>query len=206
MTDKAGPMYAPDFLTETEPFRLVEKWCAEAEAAEPRDANAIQVATVDAGGMPNVRTVLVKDRGADGFTFYTNFESTKGHELLAARKAAILYYWKSLSRQIRVRGTIDVVSDATADAYFATRPRDSQLGAWASHQSYEMKQRADFELRVQEVRERFANADVTRPSYWSGFRLIPSYIEFWQERPFRHHDRLAFEKTGSAWRRSLLYP
>ncbi len=156
--------------------------------------------------MPNIRSVLVKDRGPDGFIFYTNFESAKGRELLASRKAAILYYWKSLSRQIRVRGAIDIVADATADEYFATRPRDSQLGAWASHQSHEMKQRADFEIRVKEMRERFANADVPRPPYWSGFRLDPSYIEFWQERPFRHHDRLAFEKTGNAWRRSLLYP
>jgi pyridoxamine 5'-phosphate oxidase len=206
MTDKASPMHAPDFLSETEPFRLVETWCLEADKAEPRDANAIQVATVDASGMPNIRSVLVKDRGADGFTFYTNFESAKGRELLASRKAALLYYWKSLSRQIRVRGPVEIVSDATADAYFATRPRDSQLGAWASHQSHEMKQRRDFETRMYEMRERFANSDIPRPSYWSGFRLLPSYIEFWQERPFRHHDRLAFEKDGNSWRRSLLYP
>lgn len=206
MTEKTNPMNAPDFLSETEPFRLLEAWCREADEKELRDANAIQLATVDTDGMPNIRSVLVKDRGADGFTFYTNFGSAKGRELLASNKAAILYYWKSLSRQIRVRGTIDVVSDATADAYFATRPRDSQLGAWASNQSHEMKLRADFETRMKEMRERFANSDVPRPSYWSGFRLTPSYIEFWQERPFRHHDRLAFEKTGSTWRRSLLYP
>jgi len=201
-----NPMYAPDFLNETDPFRLIEAWCREADEKEPRDANAIQVATVDAAGMPNIRTVLVKDRGADGFTFYTNFESAKGHELLATRRAALLYYWKSLSRQIRIRGAIDVVSDATADAYFATRPRDSQLGAWASDQSREMHVRADFETRMKEMRERFANSAVPRPPYWSGFRLTPSYIEFWQERPFRHHDRLAFDKTGNMWRRSLLYP
>ena len=206
MSDKSDPMHAPDFLAETDPFGLVERWCQEADAKEPRDANAIQVATVDAAGMPNIRSVLVKDRGADGFTFYTNFESTKGSELLASRKAALLYYWKSLSRQIRVRGTVDIVSDATADAYFATRPRDSQLGAWASHQSHEMTDRGEFERRMKEMRERFANSNVPRPPYWSGFRLIPSYIEFWQERPFRHHDRLAFQKDGTSWRRSLLYP
>jgi len=206
MADEADPMHAPDFLSETEPFRLVEAWCQEADLKEPRDANAIQVATVDASGMPNIRSVLVKDRGPDGFTFYTNFESAKGRELLAARKAALLYYWKSLSRQIRVRGAVDIVSDATADAYFATRPRDSQLGAWASHQSHQMAERGEFARRMKEMRERFANSAVPRPPHWSGFRLIPSYIEFWQERPFRHHDRLAFEKDGNSWRRSLLYP
>jgi len=206
MIDKSDPMHAPDFLSETEPFRLVEAWCREADAEEPRDANAIQVATVDEAGMPNIRSVLVKDRGADGFTFYTNFESAKGRELLASRKAALLYYWKSLSRQIRVRGAVEIVSDETADAYFATRPRDSQLGAWASHQSRQMPERGEFERRMKEMRERFANSNVPRPPHWSGFRLIPSYIEFWQERPFRHHDRLAFQKDGNSWRRSLLYP
>lgn len=205
MTDK-DPMYAPDFLSETDPFRLTDRWCAEAQASEPRDANAIQLATVDAQGLPNIRSVLIRDRGPQGFTFYTNFESAKGRELLAARKAAILYYWKSLSRQIRIRGVVEIVSDATADAYFATRPRDSQLGAWASHQSAEMPSRAVFDQRFEEARERFANAAVPRPLYWSGFRLVPSYIEFWQERPFRLHDRLVFEKTGNSWRRSLLYP
>jgi len=203
MTD---PMYAPDFLAETEPFGLVKAWCAEAREKEPRDANAAQIASVDADGMPNVRTVLVKDQGADGFVFYTNFESAKGRELLASRKAALLYYWKSLSRQIRVRGTIETVSAQAADAYFATRPRDAQLGAWASHQSAQMAARAEFVERFETMSERFANSPVPRPPHWSGFRLVPSYIEFWQERPFRLHDRLAFTRVGDRWSRSLLYP
>jgi len=201
-----GPMYAPDFLKETDPNRLIELWCAEARAEEPRDANAIQLATVDASGMPNIRSVLVKDQGADGFTFFTNFGSAKGQELLASRKAALLYYWKSLSRQIRVRGTIEIVTDKEADDYFATRPREAQLGAWASRQSEEMPGRAELERRIEDARERFANSNVQRPPHWSGFRLAPSYIEFWQERPFRLHDRLAFARDGNAWVRSQLYP
>jgi pyridoxamine 5'-phosphate oxidase len=156
--------------------------------------------------MPNIRSVLVKDQNTDGITFYTNFESAKGRELLASRKAAILYYWKTLSRQIRIRGAIDTVDAETADSYFATRARDAQLGAWASNQSRPMASRAEFEKRFEEARERFANSSVPRPAYWSGFRLVPSYIEFWQERPFRLHDRLAFAKDGNAWRRSQLYP
>jgi pyridoxamine 5'-phosphate oxidase len=202
----SDPMYAPDFLKETDPVRLLQRWFDEAKLSEERDANAIQLATVDALGMPNIRSVLVKDQGADGFTFYTNFESAKGRELLASRKAALLYYWKSLSRQIRVRGAISTVTDKEADDYFATRPRDAQLGAWASRQSETMSDRAEFERRIEEARERFANSSVQRPAHWSGFRLTPSYIEFWQERPFRLHDRLAFSRDGGVWVRSLLYP
>jgi pyridoxamine 5'-phosphate oxidase len=202
----SDPMHAPDFMSETDPARLLSKWFEEAAAKEPRDANAIQLATVDASGMPNIRSVLVKDQGTDGFTFYTNYESAKGRELLASRKAALLFYWKSLSRQIRVRGTIETVSDAESDAYFATRPREAQIGAWASRQSQAMSDRAELERRIEDARERFANSAVARPPYWSGFRLVPSYIEFWQERPFRLHDRLAFARHGDRWARSQLYP
>jgi pyridoxamine 5'-phosphate oxidase len=206
VNDKTDPMYAPDFLAETEPFKLIEAWCAEAREKEPRDSNAIVVATIDENGMPNIRTVLIKDQGADGFVFYTNFESAKGRELLASRKAALLYYWKSLSRQIRIRGAVDTVSDETADEYFATRPRDAQLGAWASHQSAPMTSRSEFVGRLEAVRKHYEGAPVPRPPHWSGFRLVPSHVEFWQERPFRLHDRLAFERAGEKWRRSLLYP
>jgi pyridoxamine 5'-phosphate oxidase len=203
MTD---PTRAPDFLNETDPFHLVEKWCAEAEAAEPRDANAIQVATVDEAGLPDIRTVLVRGRSEAGFAFFTNFQSAKGRQLLTSRKAALLYYWKSLSRQIRVRGPVEVVTEAEADDYFATRPRDSQIGAWASDQSRPMASRAVFDARIAEFGERFANSSVPRPPHWSGFRLIPTYIEFWQERPFRLHDRLVFTRAGDSWRREQLYP
>lgn len=199
-------MNAPDFLNETDPFQLLAKWCAEAALTEPRDPNAIQLATVDSDGMPNIRSVLVKDQDMEGVTFYTNFESAKGRELFASRKAAILYYWKTLSRQIRIRGAVSTVDAAIADDYFATRPRDAQLGAWASSQSREMASRAEFEKRFEEARKRFANSTVPRPDYWSGFRLIPSYIEFWQERPFRLHDRLAFAKDAGSWRRHQLFP
>jgi pyridoxamine 5'-phosphate oxidase len=202
----SDPMYAPDFLAETDPFHLVAAWCAEAAKAEPRDANAIQLATVDDAGWPNIRSVLVRHQGRDGFTFFTNFNSAKGHELLKSRKAALLYYWKSLSRQIRVRGAVEIVSDQIADDYFATRPRESQLGAWASDQSSPMNGRAEFEERLEDASKRFANSTVPRPPNWSGFRLVPAYIEFWQERPFRLHDRLAFTRDNEIWHRSVLYP
>lgn len=199
-------MHAPDFLQAEDPFVLFAKWFEEAKAQEPRDAEAAQIATVDADGMPNVRTLLVKNPGPEGFVFYTNFESDKGIELLNTHKVALLYYWKSLSRQVRLRGLVESVLPEEADAYFASRPQDSQLGAWASLQSQPMSSRAAFEKRFQEAGERFANAIVPRPSHWSGFRLIPSYIEFWQERPHRLHDRLAFTREGGDWQRTQLYP
>lgn len=203
---KPDPMHAPDFLEATEPFALLARWSAQAADTESRDANACQIASVDAAGMPNIRTVLVKDQGTEGFVFYTNTKSAKGRELNASHKAALLYYWKALSRQIRVRGEVGPVTSAEADAYFATRPRDAQIGAWASIQSEAMASREEFERRIAEFSERFANSPVPRPAHWSGFRLVPSYIEFWQERPFRLHDRLAFTREGKAWRRSQLYP
>jgi pyridoxamine 5'-phosphate oxidase len=200
------PMRAPDFLSAAEPFDLLARWYGEAQGAEPRDADACQLATVDAVGMPNCRTVLLKDYGPDGFVFYTNSQSAKGKELQATHKAALLLYWKTLSRQIRVRGTVDLVSAVEADAYFATRPREARIGAWASAQSEIMPSREELERRIQEFSERFAKSDVPRPDHWCGFRLLPSYIEFWQERPFRLHDRLAFVRAAGEWRRSQLYP
>lgn len=202
---QADPMNAPDFMAAAEPFALLARWWEEANAKETRDANACQLATVDGSGMPNVRTVLLKDAGPEGFVFFTNAESAKGEELKSG-KAAILLYWKTLSRQIRVRGGVLPVSAAESDAYFATRPREAQIGAWASMQSREMPSREEFDRRIAEFGKRFANANVPRPPYWSGFRLTPDYIEFWQERPFRLHDRLSFERAGTGWRRFRLYP
>jgi pyridoxamine 5'-phosphate oxidase len=198
-------MNAPDFLSATEPFALLDRWYAEAREREPRDANACQLATVDAVGMPNVRTVLLKDVGEEGLVFYTNANSAKGQELKSG-KAAILLYWKSLSRQIRVRGSVAQVSAREADDYFTTRPREAQIGAWASMQSDVMPSRGEFDRRIEEFGKRFANSSVPRPPHWCGFRLTPTYIEFWHDRPYRLHDRLVFAREGAGWRRSQLYP
>ena len=194
------------FLEREDPFALFEDWFAEAEAAEPRDANAVQLATVDALGRPNVRTVLIKARGETGFVWYTNYQSTKGKELTDQPHSALVYYWKSLGRQVRLRGPVAKVSAEEGDAYFATRPKDSQLGAWASLQSEVLPSRDAFDKRYEEFRKRFSSADIPRPDHWSGFRLNPVYIEFWQERKFRLHDRLAFTKSPSGWERAQLYP
>ena len=201
-----NPMAAPDFLQESDPVRLLSQWWKDAGVAEYRDPNAAQVATVDATGLPNVRTVLIKEAEAEGFVFYTNTMSAKGRELGTSPKAALVLYWKSLSRQIRVRGGVVSVSADEADAYFATRPRDAQLGAWASDQSREMPGRGEFERRFDEIERRYKSGAVPRPPYWSGYRLVPAYFEFWQERPFRLHDRLSFERIGNAWRPFQLYP
>lgn len=199
------PMHAPDFLSATEPFALLARWYGEAFEKEPRDPNACHLATVDTSGMPNVRTVLLKDVGAQGLVFYTNANSAKGQELRSG-KAAILLYWKTQSRQIRVRGSVAQVSAHEADEYFATRPREAQIGAWASIQSDVMPSRGEFDRRIEEFGKRFANSSVPRPPHWCGFRLTPAYIEFWQERPFRLHDRLVFAREGAEWRRFQIYP
>ena len=196
----------PDFLDAKDPFVLFQAWFDEAVKSEPRDPNAISLATVDASGMPNVRLVLAKDYGPNGFTWYTNVQSAKGKELAGNAQAAICYYWKSLGRQVRARGTIAPVTAEEADTYFKSRPRDSQLGAWASFQSDAMPARDAFETRLQEFGDRFADQDVPRPDHWSGYRLTPGHIEFWQERPFRLHDRLVFERQGDSWKTYQLYP
>jgi pyridoxamine 5'-phosphate oxidase len=207
----SGP--AGDFTASEEPFTLFQSWIAEAEKSEPNDPNGMALATVDADGLPNVRMVLLK--GVDGpqvpgrgFVFFTNFESAKGRELLASRKAALLFHWKSLRRQVRVRGPVSVVSDAEADAYFATRARGSRIGAWASQQSRPLESRFALEKAVATYTARYAIGEVPRPPYWSGFRVTPLAFEFWQDRPFRLHDRLVFRREAEArpWSTSRLYP
>lgn len=195
-----------DFASRTEPFALFSEWLAEAEKTEPNDPNAMALATVDADGLPDVRMVLLKGFDAQGFVFYTNFESAKGREILATMKAALCFHWKSLRRQVRVRGTVEIVSDAEADAYYASRARGSKIGAWASRQSRPLESRLALEKAVAQFTLKHAIGDIPRPSYWSGFRIRPVSIEFWQDRPFRLHDRIRFERAGENWEKTRLYP
>lgn len=189
-----------------DPFPLFDSWYAEARASEPNDANAMALATTTADGRPSLRMVLLKGRGPDGFVFYTNLDSRKGGELAANPHVALLFHWKSLRRQIRIEGPVTPVDDATADAYFATRGRDSQLGAWASDQSRPLASRETFEARFAEMQARFDGQDVPRPLRWSGWRVIPQAIEFWQDRAHRLHERTLFERVGDNWSKGLLYP
>lgn len=190
----------------TDPFRLFDTWFAEAQASEPNDPNAMALATADADGRPSVRIVLMKDHGPDGFVFYTNQRSRKGEELARRQWAALLFHWKSLRRQVRIEGPVSLVSSEDADAYFATRSRDSQLGAWASNQSSPLPNRAEFEARYEEIRDKFEGADVPRPPHWGGFRVAPETIEFWSDRPHRLHERRLFKRDEGAWSEGLLYP
>ena len=180
----------------------------EASVAEPADPEAMAVATVDASGLPNVRMILLKGADEDGFVFYTNSESAKGGELASNPKAALLFYWKSLGRQIRLRGTIKPATEAEADAYFATRHRESQIGAYASRQSRPLKSRAALEAEVSRLTETLAGGDVPRPAYWRGYRLVPLEIEFWKAGDFRLHDRIVFRRSSpqEPWTRTRLYP
>ncbi|MBZ0164154.1 MAG: pyridoxamine 5'-phosphate oxidase [Notoacmeibacter sp.] len=196
-----------DFTLSTEPIRLFGAWLADAEKSEMNDPTAMALATVDPSGMPNVRMVLLKEFSEAGFVFYTNFESTKGREILAAKKAALCFHWKSLRRQVRVRGNIEEVSDAEADAYYRSRPRGSRIGAWASKQSRPLESRFALEKAVAEYTAKHAIGDIPRPDYWSGFRLVPVSIEFWHDRPFRLHDRVMFTRAGDgSWEKTRLYP
>lgn len=185
---------------------IFREWMAEAEKSEPNDPNAMALATADTDGQPSVRMVLLKAADERGFVFYTNYGSQKGRELLANPKAAICFHWKSLRRQVRVQGRVERVSDAEADAYFASRPRDSRIGAWASQQSRPMPGRFTLEAEVAKYAAKFAVGDIPRPDYWSGFRILPERIEFWRDRPFRLHERRLFEKTDDGWRESILFP
>ena len=197
-----------DFTAADEPFALFATWLKDATASEPRDPNAMTLATVDGAGMPNARMVLLKGVDARGFVFYTNMDSTKGQELDAAHKAALVFHWKSLNRQVRLRGDVERVTPAEADAYFATRPKQAQIGAWASKQSAPLESRLAFEKAVALYAAKFALSDVPRPPQWSGYRLLPMSIEFWHDRPFRLHDRVVFkrEALSAPWNKTRLYP
>lgn len=189
-----------------DPFALFETWYAEAREAELNDSNAMTVSSVGADGQPSSRMVLLKGHDARGFVFYTNLQSRKARELIDRPKAALLFHWKSLRRQIRIEGPVDEVSQDEADAYFATRGRDSQLGAWASDQSQPLPSRDVFEARFAEIQTRFDGQDVPRPPHWSGFRVDPQTIEFWQDRPHRLHERRLFTRVADGWEEGLLYP
>jgi pyridoxamine 5'-phosphate oxidase len=195
-----------DDIAEDEPFAPFARWFTLAQQSEPL-AETMSLATATRDGVPSLRAVLLKGADERGFVFYTNFESRKAEELFANPRAALCFHWKSLGRQVRIEGVTSLVSDAEADAYFASRPRDSQIGAWASNQSRPLPDRATLERRFADLSRRYAaERSVPRPANWSGFRVAPERIEFWQERPFRLHDRVLFIREGEAWRKQRLFP
>ena len=210
---KYDPTAAPPpddavLFAQSEPFALFESWFKDAKEKEPNDPNGMALATADAAGFPDVRMVLLKGVDGDGFVFYTNGESAKGRQLEENPRAALVFHWKSLRRQVRVRGVIQLVSDAESDAYFNSRDRGARLGAWASQQSRPLEDRMALEKRIAEFAAKYGLGDVPRPDYWRGYRLVPLSIEFWRDRPFRLHDRLQFtrESPGQAWAKQRLYP
>ncbi len=206
-TDQRPPP-AGDFTEADEPLALFAAWFEEARKSEPSDPEAMALATVDAHGLPNVRMVLLKGFDARGFVFYSNEESQKGRELASQAKAGLAFHWKSLRRQVRLRGTVEPVGEAEADAYFASRPRSSQIGAWASKQSRPLESRLAFEKAIAMQTARFAVSTVLRPPFWVGYRIVPQVMEFWHDRPYRLHDRIEFRRTGpgTPWTRQRLYP
>jgi pyridoxamine 5'-phosphate oxidase len=191
---------------ETDPILLFKRWLEEAQASEPNDPTAMTLATADASGQPSARMVLLKDADSAGFVFYTNLESRKGDELRTNPKAALLFHWKSLRRQVRIEGRVEPVSGAEADAYYASRARGSQIGAWASDQSRPLESRFHLERRVAEVTARHLVGAIPRPPHWSGFRVVPSVLEFWQDKPFRLHDRLVYRRSVGGWTTTRLFP
>lgn len=197
-----------DFTEATEPFELFASWFEEAQKSEPNDPNAMALATVDANGLPDVRMVLLKAVESSGFVFYSNAESAKGQELQANPKAAAVLHWKSLRRQVRLRGPVARVTDAEADAYFASRPLQSRIGAWASQQSRPLESRFALETAAAKYAAKFAFAEIPRPPYWIGYRILPVYLEFWSDGAFRLHDRIVFRRATpeAAWRKERLYP
>ena len=203
----ASPDDAALFAT-TDPFALFGAWLEEAKTSEPNDANAMALATADGHGAPDVRMVLLKDVSADGFVFYSNAESRKGAQLSANQQAALMFHWKSLRRQVRISGKVETVSAAEADAYFATRAKDSQIGAWASDQSRPMAGRFELEGRIARAVLKYGLGKTPRPPHWIGWRIVPTRIEFWRDRPFRLHDRLEFTRGSSAdpWATQRLFP
>jgi len=196
----------PDFTAADDPFILFETWFAEAVKSEPNDPNAMALATVDADGLPDVRMVLLKGHDRDGFVFYSHVDSAKGRELATHPKTALLFHWKSLRRQIRIRGPVTRTTDAEADEYFATRPKQAQIGAWASKQSHPLESRFAFEQAIAKVAAKHVIGTVPRPPGWGGFRIAPVQFEFWHDRPFRLHDRIVFDRNESAWTKTRLYP
>ncbi|MBO9423955.1 pyridoxamine 5'-phosphate oxidase [Labrenzia sp. R4_1] len=211
MTDLKNPheeLTKGDFVEAEKPFELFDEWLEEAKTTEPNDPNALALSTVDPDGLPNVRMVLLKGFDETGFVFYTNLESAKGRELLSAGKAAMCFHWKSLRRQIRIRGEIVQVSAEEADEYYQSRPRGSRIGAWASRQSRPLESRFALEKEVAKYTAKFGIGDIPRPEHWSGLRLIPSEIEFWADRPFRLHDRVKFTRSSPSepWSKERLYP
>ena len=203
----AKALSSSDFGGAEEPFSLFAQWFQEAQASEPNDPETMALATIDADGMPDVRMVLCKDFDSDGFVFYSNEQSAKGGQLAARPKAALLFHWKSLRRQIRIRGSIGAASAADSDGYFASRSRNSRIGAWASQQSRPLESRAALEAEFARYAQKFGAGDIPRPPHWRGFRLTPRTVEFWRDGANRFHDRMAFERVGdAAWTRTRLFP